>query len=76
MSTMYYRQNQNQILIYCGIQGEEEDFVTEYYLLYDTKKNTVDKINKWNMQQFKSFGKVWNNYNLKKMSKRFSFCQK
>ena len=46
VSTMYYRQNQNQILIYCGIHGDEEEFVTEYYLLYDSKNNTMDKINK------------------------------
>ena len=45
---MYYgqNQNQNQILIYCGIQGDEEDFVTKYYLLYDSKNNTMDKIDK------------------------------
>ena len=65
VSTMYYRQNPNQILIYCGIQGEEEDFVTDYYLLYDTNNNSMDKINKWNMQQYKSMGKRWKNYNLK-----------
>ena len=48
VSTMYYgqNQNQNQILIYCGIQGDEEDFVTKYYLLYDSKNNTMDKIDK------------------------------
>ena len=65
VSTMYYRQNQSQILIYCGIQGEEEDFVTEYYLLYDSRNNTIDKINKWNVQQFKGMGKKWKNYNFK-----------
>ena len=66
ISTMYYRQNPNQILIYCGIQGEEEDFVTEYYLLYDSKNNTMDKINKWEMQQYKRIGKKWKSYNFKK----------
>ena len=65
ISTMYYRQNPNQILIYCGIQGEEEDFVTEYYLLYDVIYNTIDKINKWNMQQFRSIAKKWKIYNFK-----------
>ena len=65
VSTMYYRQNQSQILIYCGIHGEEEDFVTEYYLLYDSRNNTIDKINKWNVQQFKGMGKKWKNYNFK-----------
>ena len=66
VSTMYYRQNQNQILIYCGIQGDDEDFVTDYYLLYDSNNNSIDKISKWNMQQYKSMGKRWKNYNLKK----------
>ena len=76
VSTMYYRQNQNQILIYCGIQGEEEDFVTEYYLLYDAKNNTMDKIDKWNMQQFKSMGKRWKPYNFKKNDpKGFHFAK-
>ena len=66
VSTMYYRQNPNEILIYCGIQGEEEDFVTDYYLLYNAKNNTMDKINKWNVQQYKSMGNRWKNYVLKK----------
>ena len=65
ISTMYYRQNPSQILIYCGIQGDNEDFVTEYYLLYNVKNNTMDKINKWNMQQYKNLGKIWKNYDFK-----------
>ena len=64
-STMYYKQNKDQILIYSGIQGENEDFVTQYYLIYDAKNNTMDKINKWNMKQYKFIGNKWKNYNLK-----------
>ena len=76
VSTMYFRQNQNQILIYCGIQGEEEDFVTDYYLLYDAQNNTMDKINQWNMQQYKSMGKRWKTYNFKKNDpKGFHFAK-
>ena len=76
VSTMYFRQNPNQILIYCGIQGEDEEFVTEYYLLYDVKNNCMDKINKWNLQQYKSMGKRWKNYNLKKTDpKGFHFAK-
>ena len=76
VSTMYFRQDPNQILIYCGIQGEEEDFVTEYYLLYDVKNNSMDKINKWNMQQYKNIGKKWKNYNFKKNDpKGFHFAK-
>ena len=65
ISTMYYRQNPNQILIYCGIQGEEEDFITDYYLLYDVINNTIDKVNKWNMQQYRSVSKKWKFYSFK-----------
>ena len=76
VSTMYYKQNPNKILIYCGIQGEDEDFVTEYYLLYDARNNSMDKINKWNIQQYKSMGNRWKNYNLKKNDpKGFHFAK-
>ena len=76
VSTMYYKNNPNLILIYCGIQGDDEDFVTEYYLLYDTKNNTMDKINKWNMQQYKNLGKQWKNYTFKKNDpKGFHFAK-
>ena len=76
VSTMYYRQNPNQILIYCGIQGDEEDFVTEYYLLYDSRNNTMDKIDKWDIQQYKNMGKKWKSYNFKKNDpKGFHFAK-
>ena len=65
VSTMYYKNNPNLILIYCGIQGDDEDFITEYYLIYDSIKNTMDKINKYNLTQYKSIGKNWKNYLLK-----------
>ena len=76
VSTMYYKNNKNLILIYSGIQGDDEDFVTEYYLVYDTKNNTMDKINKWNLQQYKSVGKKWKSYTLKKNDpKGFHFAK-
>ena len=65
VSTMYYKNDENMILIYCGIQGDEEDFVTEFYLVYDSKNNTMDKINKWNLQQYKYLNKKWKSYSLK-----------
>ena len=65
VSTMYYKNNLNLILIYCGIQGDDEDFVSQYYLVYDTKNNTMDKINIWNMQQYKYGGNYWKNYSFK-----------
>ena len=61
-STTYYKQNTNKILIYSGIQGENEDFITEYYLIYDAKSNTMDKINKWDVNQYKHMGQKWREY--------------
>ena len=76
ISTMYYKQDYNKILIYSGIQGEDEDFVTDYYLLYDAKSNTMDKIKKWNLNQYKRLGFFWKEYTLKKNDpKGFHFAK-
>ena len=76
VSTIYYNNNPNLIMIYCGIQGDEEDFITEYYLIYDAQKNTMDRINKWNVQQYKSMGKNWKSYIFKKSDpKGFHFAK-
>ena len=76
VSTMYYLNNPNLILIYCGIQGDDEDFVTEYYLLYDSINNTIDKINKWNLQLYKYGNKKWKNYTLKNSDQKgFHFAK-
>ena len=76
ISTMYYKQDTNKILIYSGIQGEDEEFITDYYLLYDVKNNTMDKINKWNLNQYKKFGVFWKEYNFKKNDpKGFHFAK-
>ena len=76
VSTMYYNNNPNLIMIYCGIQGDEEDFITEYYLIYDAQKNTMDRINKWNVQQYKSMEKNWKSYIFKKNDpKGFHFAK-
>ena len=61
-STIYYKQNINKILIYSGIHGENEDFITEFYLLYDAKNNTMDKISKWEVNQYKYLGQKWKEY--------------
>ena len=76
VSTMYYKQNTDKILIYSGIQGEDEEFVTDYYLIYDAKNNIMDKINKWNLNQYKRFGTNWKDYSLKKNDpKGFHFAK-
>ena len=64
VATMYYKNNKTKILIYCGIEGEDEEFITEYYLVYDVINNSMDKINKWEVNQYKNMGKTWKNYNL------------
>ena len=66
ISTIYDKNNPNKVMIYSGIQGENEDFINDFYLLYDAKENTMDKIDKWNVDQYKYYGKRWKNYVLRK----------
>ena len=76
ISTMYYKHNKDKIMIYAGIQGDDEDFITDYYLIYDTINNTMDKINKWNTQQYRYIGKKWKFYNFKRSDpKGFHFAK-
>ena len=50
--------------------------MTEYYLLYDTKNNTMDKIKKWNLQQYKYMGRRWKFYNFKRSDQKgFHFAK-
>ena len=62
VSTMYYKNDKSKILIYCGIQGEDEEFITDYYLIYDTKNNTMDKIDKWEVNQYNNIDQIWEKY--------------
>ena len=64
VSIMYYKQDASKILIYSGIQGEDEDFITEYYLIYDVRSNTMDRINKWDIYQYKNMGNKWKDYEI------------
>ena len=66
VSTLIYKENTNKILIYAGIKGENEDFITEHYYLYDTKENSLDLINKWENKILKYVGTRWRNSNLTK----------
>ena len=65
VSTINYKEDKNKILIYGGIQGENEDFVIDYYL-FDTKENSLDLINKWENKILKYVGSRWRNSNLSK----------
>ena len=76
VATMYYKNDTSKILIYCGIQGEDEEFVTDYYLIYNTTNNTMDKIDKWELNQFKNVGQFWNEYKLNESDpKGFHFAK-
>ena len=61
-ATMYYKNKEDEIMIYNGIRGDDEDFITEYYLIYNIKNNTMSKIKNWDMKQFKLIGKKWKDY--------------
>ena len=64
VATMYYKNDTSKILIYCGIQGEDEEFITDYYLVYNTTNKTMNKIGKWTVNQYKNIGQLWKEYNL------------
>ena len=67
IATFYYKNNEEEIIIYNGIKGDNEDFITDYYMIYNTKDNTMNKVKSWEIKQFKSIGKRWKNYILKKI---------
>ena len=66
VSTINYDEDKNKILIYCGIQGENEDYIIDYYYLYDTKENSLDLVDKWKNNILKYVGSRWRNSNLSK----------
>ena len=59
VSTIIYKEDNNKILLYAGIQGDNEDYVIDNYYLYDTKNNTIDSIEKWNNKTMKYVGSRW-----------------
>ena len=66
VSTISYKEDNNKILLYGGIQGDNEDYVVDNYYLYDTKENTMDLIEKWYNKIMKYVGSRWRNSNLTK----------
>ena len=66
VSTVNYKENKDKILIYSGIQGENEDYITDYYYLYDTKENSIDLVEKWENRILRYTGSRWRNSNLTK----------
>ena len=67
VAALYYKnKEEEEIMLYNGIKGDDEEFITDYYLIYNTKNNEIKKIKTWETKQFKLFGKKWKNYFLKK----------
>ena len=66
VSTLLLRENKDKIMIYCGIKGDNEDFITEHYYLYDTKENSIDLIQKLERKIMKYARTFWRNYTLSK----------
>ena len=66
VSTLIMKEDNNKILIYAGIKGENEDFITDIYYIFDTKENSIDIINKWNTKIMRFTGTRWRNYTLSK----------
>ena len=66
VSTIIYKEDENKILLYAGIQGDNEDYVIDSYYLYDTNENSMDLIEKWNNKIMKYVGSRWRFSNLTK----------
>ena len=60
------KEDPNKIIIYAGIKGENEDFITDNYYIFDTKENSIDLINKWTTKIMRYTGTRWRNHSLSK----------
>ena len=54
--------NDSRIIIYSGIQGENEDYIGDYYYIFDTINKTFAKTNKCAMNQYKYHLYKWKKY--------------
>ena len=67
----------NKILIYAGIKGENEDFITDNYYIFDANNNSIDLINKWDTKIMRFTGTRWRNYTMSKRDPSgFHFAKK
>ena len=66
ISTLLMKNENNKILIYAGIKGENEDYITNNYYIFDCKENSIDLINKWDTKMMRFTGTRWKNYTLSK----------
>ena len=65
VSTLLMKNDNNKILIYAGIKGENEDFITDNYI-FDAKEKSIDLIKKWDTKIMRFTGTRWRNYSLSK----------
>ena len=66
VSTLLMKNDNNKILIYAGIKGENEDFITDNYYIFDAKEKSIDLIKKWDTKIMRFTGTRWRNYSLSK----------
>ena len=54
--------NDNKIIIYSGIQGENDDYIIDFYYIFDTINKTFSKVNKRVSNQYKYNLYKWKKY--------------
>ena len=60
--TIKFENETNKIIIYSGIQGENEDYIINYYYIFDTINKTFNKVNKCVTNQYKYNLYKWKKY--------------
>ena len=62
VGTIKFGNESNKIIIYSGIQGENEDYIVDYYYIFDTINKTFSKVNKCVTNQYKYNLYKWKKY--------------
>ena len=62
IGTIKFENKSNKIIIYSGIQGENEEYITDYYYIFDTINKTFSKVNKCITNQYKYNLYKWKKY--------------
>ena len=62
VGTIKFGNENNKIIIYSGIQGENEDYIVDYYYIFDTINKTFSKVNKCVTNQYKYNLYKWKKY--------------
>ena len=59
VGTINFENEKNKIILYSGIQGDEEDFIVNYFYIFDTFNKSFNKVNKWITNKYKFYLKKW-----------------